>query len=605
MSYHFVLGATGHQVLGALGAGMSFNVKGTISTAGGARGSGSGGGGGGARGAAPAPTLPDCGSLPSFARDCCEKVKKTSGGFDQKAKAIKDCAIETVTDEAKKLIPCKEARVTGVSYIDDAIVECCEEIKRGSGGTVGQKVKGIADCIGHNVARAGGAILGTAAAAAACAATGIGASIAVFCGMVGGALGGAVGGFIYDRVSGYSTTQIVGGLVAGAVCTAFTGIAGPFCAMAAAELIGWLSDSVGPIIEGIFDPGAAKRRELAARAAYHHAIEANEKSSQQADEHYQIAWGLGVHALKELYRKAFPSAADLVKAKKILGFGPVYDDVARAMRSAGASAMELTFVSKGTRGCFADPAWECANCGDKDYIRTKPASSSSDPWDGIIAAWTVEGRPQWSNICPFSIYQFYLTEREKALGKNPSRDAVTAWEIKFAPSVKEMADQIYPAMVKAIANVATQITTAGVALKQQQVIQAAHTATRENMAVRIANAASRAEAAADAAKKGGKEEGKRSVQRANQQYDIAVTTYNKLLFDEFGGKPTSSGAAASQAISCARDVSCRKAGAGVARAAVAKKNAPIFAAQAANHRLILGGVIAASVVGATYLAIRK
>jgi len=595
MSYRFVLGATSYQMMGALGINVSMSTSATTNV--------------GGKGGAAFPTLPDCGTLPSFALDCCEKVKKTGGTFDQKTKAIKDCAVKKATEE---LVPCDKAGVTGNETIDKAIVDCCEATKRGS-GNYDQKAADIAKCVAKNTAKLYGAAVGTAAGAALCGATVVLAPAAPLCGLLGGVIGGAVGGFLYDRVSGYSTGQIVGGLVAGAICGVISGgTLAVLCGFAAAELIGWLTDTVGPAIEAIFDPGAAKRRELAARAAYHSAIEANEKACKQADEKYSLAWGLGVGSIKELYRKAFKTSVQKARSQPLLGFVDNYDSIARAMRAAGAASMQLVYTAKGTRGCWDeassdkwDPkmvtkyrAMECSNCANFDYIRTGPADSK-DPWKGVEASWLTDGPGLWSDVCPFSVCTFYYAEREKALGKSPSRDAVTKWEKDFAPTIKAVAEQIYPSMQSAITQVATKITMAAVAMQQQDIIEAAHTATRAGMATRIAKAASVAESAADAAKKGNAEEGRRAVQRANQQYDIAAAAYKKLLTDEFGGYNLAGTTA------CLKDVNCKKADAALARAALAKKNAPIFAAQAAEKRLVIGCVIAASVAGATYLAVRK
>ena len=501
-------------------------------------------------------------------------------------------ASATAKPEPPKLPDCKDAAVTGNEYIDKTAVECCYSVKKRWGSSVSKQAEGLAEC----TARAAS----TAACVAAGAVTfGITTLVAPLC--------GDVGAFIAERVMGYDALQLGAGIVAGAICGVMTGgTAAIVCGIVAAELVGWLTDTVGPLISAILDPGAAKRRELAARAAYKKAIEANEKACREADEKYRLAWGMGIGSLKELYRKAFPTAALQAKAKKALGFGPTYDEIARAMGQSGAAAQPGIFSqNKGKKGCYGQhPDWECPGCEQFDYVKSAKYADpqwKGTPWEGITAAWVVEGRKDpWSDVCPFSIEQFYLAERQKALGPSPKRDAVTAWEKKFAPTIAAVANQIYPAMVMAISVVGSKITSVAVALKQQELLESANTASREQLAARVASAASRAEVAADLAKKGTAKEAKLAIIKASQQYDIAAAAYQKLLFEHFGGKPTSSGAAASQAIACQQDPNCKRATASLARARVAKTNAPLFAAQTARNRLLIGGAVGAAAIGAAY-----
>jgi hypothetical protein len=497
---------------------------------------------------------------------------------------------------ASKLPDCKDAELTGNDYIDKTIVKCCEDVKRKWGLSFEDQVKGIIECGAR-----GGA---TATCMAAGVVTyGITTVLAPLC--------GEVGAFVAKRVTGYSGVQLGAAITAAVACGAFTGgLLSPLCGIVAAELIGWLSDAVGPIIEGIFDPGAAKRRELAARDAYHKAIEANEKACEEADEKYRLAWGMGIGSLKELYRKAFPTAALQAKAKKVLGFGGSYDEIARAMAKSGAGTSANPFgQNKGKRGCYGDhPDWECPGCEQFDYVKSAKFADprwKGTPWDGIASSWVVEGRKDpWSDICPFSLHRFYLTERQKALGDKPKRDQVTAWEKKFVPTIAAIASQIYPAMVQAITAVGSKITSIAVALKQQELFEAAQNATREQLATRATRAASTAEAAADAALKGSAQEGKRAIVKTRQQYDIAVAAHDRLL-GTFGEKPTSSGAAASRAIACAQDRYCKMSGSAVTRAKAAMINAPLFARRASNRRLLIGAALVAGTTGAALVFTRK
>jgi len=497
-----------------------------------------------------------------------------------------------------KLPDCSDAAVTGNTYVDKTFVECCIEVKKNWHLSAGDKAKALAEC------GARGAATG-ACVAAGVVTFGITTVLAPIC--------GDIGAFIADRVMGYSATQIVGGIVAGAACAAVSaGIAAPLCAFVAAELIGWLSDAVGPLIEGIFDPGAARRRELAARAAYHQALEANETACQEADDRYRLAWGLGVHSLKELYTKAFPTAALQAEAAKHLGFGPDYDGVAKALRAAGAATHTRLFSgNKGQHGCYGGhPTWECPGCERFDYVRDPAvAKASGSPWKGtawqdVVESWVAEGRKDgWSDVCPFSVYMFYLTARTQAPGDKPSRSEVTKWEKSFAPQIAQVAAGIYPAMVTAISSVATAITALGAALKQQELFKAADAASKEQLTARIARAASAAEAAADAALKGSAKEGRRAVQRASEQNEIAKSAFGLLLTRY--GSDSSEGARAARAAACAQDVYCKRGTQSVARAQVATQNAALFFAKAQRKRLLIGSAIVASIAGGAYMLSKR
>lgn len=546
------------------------------------------------------------------ARKCCAAVKLTGASIEKKAKDIAACGSKATADA---LVPCKDVADTGIGYVDDAIVECCEWVKR-SDGSLEEKAKGVGECVAKGIARGAGASVGAAVGVALCAATGVGATVSYFCGMAGGIIGGAIGGFLYDLISGYSAGQLGAGLVAGALCGVVSGGALALaCGIAAAELVGWLSDTVGPVLEGIFNPSAAKDREMAARAAYHEAIEANQLTCFAATERYRRAWGLGIHSLKELYLKAFKTTAWQEQAKKLLGFGFTYSDLASALVKAGAPSQRYVGVAKGTRGCFPDPAWECANCGEIDYAYTgsrKPRSdsekiiagivaSAADStekmasiraaiWsDDVVAAWTIDRKPPpWSDICPFSLERFYLEERTKALGAKPTRQQVTAWERKVAPILGQLAEVGFALFQQALTIVSAQITTVAASLKKQELLAAAEKSSRDQLAARIAKAASNAEIAAELARTGTAAEAKRAVVRAMQQCDIAEAAYKRLSYEQYTATATTP------------VTQLKAAAASLKRARAARDNAPRFAAQTARKRLLLGAAVGAGAIGAAY-----
>ncbi len=532
-------------------------------------------------------TLPACDLVFSDpgARKCCAQVKLSGASVEKQAKDIAACGAKATADA---LVPCKDLADTGIGYVDDAIVECCEWVKQ-SNGTLEEKAKGVGECVAKGIARGAGAAVGAAVGAALCAATGVGATVAYFCGMAGGIIGGVIGGFLYDLISGYSVGQLGAGLVAGALCGVISGGAlALVCGIAAAELVGWLTDIVGPVLEGIFNPSAAKDRELAARKAYHDAIEANYESCADATQRYRRHWGLGIHSLKELYLKAFKTAALQAQAEKLLGYGFTYSDLAGALTKAGAGSQRYTGVAKGQRGCYPDASWECANCGDIEYVRTKAQTHElADAWDGVVAAWTIDKKPPaWSDICPFSLERFYVEERAKALGPKPSREQVVKWERKVAPVLGQIAAVGFASLQEALAIVSTQIATVAASLKKQELLEAAEKSSRDQLAARVAKAAATAEIAADAAKKGSAKEAGRAVVKARQQYDIAKATYNRLAYDQLTSTsvvPQLKGASAS-----------------LQRAKVARDNAPLFAARTARNRLLLGAAVGAGAVGAAY-----
>lgn len=458
---------------------------------------------------------------------------------------------------------CDDAGLTGNAYLDKTFIECCKEIKKNWKLSLGDKAKGITECAARGAATG-------ACVAAGVITYGITTLVAPLC--------GTVGAFIANRVMGYGVGQIAVGIAAGSFCAAMSaGILGPVCGLAAAELVGWLSDTLGPVIEGIFNPSAAKDRELAARKASHALIDATEEAYLTADANYKMLWANGIHSLKELYAQSFTTDAARSRARKALGFSPTYDELSKALVKNGAIATPQEWI----KGFLDDQlANKGPGCSSNDYLDPK-----TQKWDAF------------SRVCPFSTMAFYYSQLSAS--PNMSRDQRNAFEKNMASQVKQIADSIYPLTSQAIASVASAISMAAINIKQQELLEAAQAASRAKLATKSVTAASRAEAAANAALKGNAKESAAAVVRAQQQYDISVAA-TKALLATFGASSD-----AQAALLCAKDASCAKARSGVTRAlaasALAKKNTEI----AARNRVMFGGLLVAGAAGAAYMFLRK
>lgn len=482
-------------------------------------------------------------------------------------------ASTTVRDAAAaaqvELPDCSDAAITGNDYIDSTFIKCCQDIKKMSGMSTADKAKGIGQCAARGAATG-------ACMAAGVATLGITAALAPLCGTIGAA--------VFDRVMGWDTKQWVAAGVGAAVCAAVSaGLAGPLCAFAAAELVGWISDALAPVFEGIFNPSAAKDRELAARAAFHSLVDTREEFLRQADEAVGQLWSNAIKSIKDVYLEslALMPVAYQAKAKKILGFEPKYDGIAKALVAAGARATSLDL--------HVDDQGHTV----RDRLRTQRDKGGGYGCEGSAEGCMKDG---YSEVCPFSFHDLYLAlfyAQGKFTGN--TRDRQIAFDKQALTQLQLIANSLLPQYQQAIAAVSAKVATVMVALKQQALIDATQQATRSTFAVRAVAAASRAEAAADAAGKGFAKERTKAVAKAIQQYDIAKAACNALL--------STYGSASVWKAACAKDPDCLKAVSGMQRAAAAAQLAVKNSSSAALVHTALGVGVAAT--AAYLLFVRK
>jgi hypothetical protein len=484
-------------------------------------------------------------------------------------------ATKTAQDAAAaaevQLPDCSDAAITGNDYIDSTFVKCCQDIKKMSGMSTKDKAKGIGQCAARGAATG-------ACMAAGVVTFGITAAIAPLCGTVGAA--------VFDRVMGWDTKQWVAAGVGAAVCAAVSaGLAGPLCAFAAAELVGWISDALGPVFDGIFNPSAAKDRELAARAAFHSLSAATQDLMYQANDAVIELWSNAIKSIKDVYvdTVGLLPASYQAKAQQLLGFAPKYDGIARALAAAGARTTALVWKIDSNGGTVGDRL---------HYQRDKGG--------GYGCEGTAEGcmKDGYSEICPFSFSDFYMNMyfaagMDKLKGK--TRDQQMAFDQNALSVMQALASKILPEMQQAIAVVSSKVATVGTGVKQQSLLDAAQQATRATFATRAAIAASGAEAAADAAGKGFTKERVKSVTKAQLKYDIAKAAYTALL--------STYGSAAAASVACAKDADCKKANLAVERARIASESAITRSRNAAVLHTAVGVGAAAGV--AYFLFLRK
>ena len=445
------------------------------------------------------------------------------------------------------------------SAVKKVVTQCCEEFKRNS-GSAEERTKGMAECFARAAATAG--------AAAACIAGGITAPFAGVC--------GTIGAFMADRVMGYNKTQLAAGVSASIVCTAATAGAGSaICFYAGAEVVGWVGDKLSPLVEGIFSPSAAADRERAKRRADYALYFGTVEKVREAQDDIVGAWRASVNRIWDLFDGAFsPSYRAL--ARQQLGFGDDYSSIAMAMMNAGVpiSAMPQADFAKHTKDTY--PACEAYG---------KQVNGSLGPT---------------SPLCPPFVLDTFYTAIQTA-GNGSHEQANIAAQV--AKSLLVVAGAFFFQLPLAEAALAAKIAVVAVAVKQREALDQAASYSRSQMATKAEAAAGIAEAAADAALKGNAAESTAAVARAKNRYDVAVAAYDMLL-DSFGAR-TSSGAAASVALSCSKDVDCKRAGVAVARAKNAADLAVKNAEHAARTRLLLGAGAAAAVAGIAYYFLRK
>lgn len=494
-------------------------------------------------------------------------------GFGASATEI----VKAGADAADIELPdCSSAAITGNEYIDSTFVNCCKDIKKMSGLSVKEKAKGIGECIARGAATA--ACL--AVSPLTYGATGV---LAPLC--------GTVGAFVFERVAGWDTTQWITAAPIGAFCAA-TGPLAPACSLAGAELVGWLSDNLGPVLEGVFNPSAAKERELKARAAAHALSDAREETLLRADASMRQLWSDSIHSIKTFYTKALATlpAAYRNNVQSALGFGPTYDGIAKALVASGARSVPLDFKVDGKGSTVAD------------RIRSQKSRT------GHGCESTAEGclGDGYSEVCPFSFtdmyfHVYYAQGMDKLTGN--TRDKRVSFDKQMLPTLQSAASGVLAATNQAITLVTTKILTTVSGVKQQSLLYEAQRNTKSQLATKAASAASAAEAAADAALHGDAKEGAAAIARAKQNFDIANKAMLMLL-DSYGARDTPE-LSASVASRCASDTYCNKAGSAVRRAKVASELAVTNAAKAATRRLVFGGAVAAGVAGAIYLMLRK
>lgn len=474
----------------------------------------------------------------------------------------------TVQDAAKaadvELPDCSAAAVTGNSYIDSTFVKCCQDIKKMSGMTLKQKADGIGQCAARGAATG-------ACMAAGVVTFGVTTALAPLCGTIGAA--------VYDRVSGYDTKQWVAAGVGAAVCSAVSaGVAGPICAFAAAELVGWIADELGPLFDSIFSPNAARDRELAARKAFHALVAQNEKMKAEADQAVRDLWSNSIKSIKEAYNGslALLPAAYRSKAQQALGFAPLYDGIAGALRAAGAPITPLTW-----------PVDASSTVGDRLLAQRARA--------GYGCEGTAEGciKDGYSEICPFSFSDLYMTAyysqgMDKLTGN--TRDKQVAFE-KYALSMMQgMAGWILPRMQQAIAVVASKVATVMAGLKQQSLLEAAKAKDDAKIVATAWSAAKAAEKAASDASSWSGSRREKALAQAERKYEVVVRASGLLTFAAAPGAPAPSAAHRSKMADAVQ-----RAGAAVK---LAKSNAR-------TAQLTLGAGVAIGVAGIGYVLLRR
>lgn len=449
----------------------------------------------------------------------------------------------------------KAAKYFGLTSdaVNKTVAQCCQGVKDSTLDTEG-RAKLLLECFARAAATAG--------ASAACLTAGVTAPFAGVC--------GTVGAFIADRVMGYDAQQLGVGTAAAIVCTAASGgSAGAGCFYAAAEVVGFVSDTLGPIIESIFDPGAKARREYARRRADLSLYNASADAVRDAEAAAAEQWHDSVNRIWDLFEEAFPSQYRSLASSK-LGFTNTYSSLATAFQNAGVP------------------------------LHTMPSEELATHNQGTYAACEIYGRMvkgtygPLSPLCPpFIANEFYA--RLTDINGNAAKEA--------ANELLGVVNAFFTALPLAEAGLAARIAVVAIAVKQQQALDEAAQASRANLATKVVSAAGVAVAAADAALKGNAKEGRAAVARAKNRYDMALAAYN-LLLDSYG-KRTTAAEAAVVAMTCAKDADCKRAAAGVERAKAAAELAVKNAASATTKRYLIGTGAAAAVAGGVYLFLKK
>ena len=428
------------------------------------------------------------------------------------------------------------------------IADCCSGF--GEGGTAGERTARLAECL----TRAGAAAYGSVAC------TVLGAPyLAGLC--------ASVGGLLADRVIGYDTSGKVAFAAGNLAC-------GPTCGFVVAELMGFFTDTLGPLVSGIFDPNAAKRRAAEQRKAAWAAYNATEEAMRVAETQTIAAWTASVNRIWSLYEKLFQTTAARVDATAALGISATYSSIVAAMIAAGVpygrmSDADVKFHQEDVAKRGSEGAGGCEVYGKKRNGSYGPVSGLCPPFwwqrfNPLVMSQSLESAPAIANELVAQINDFFLRL------------------------------QVVEAMLSTRIAMYATVQRATQAIKDSK--------SRTTLAVKAARGATLAEAAADAALKGGAEEGRRSVERAKIGYDLAVASYAAAL-DTFGDRSTPGGAAAASA-ACRLNKDCQKATAAVARANHAYAAAKENAAAAASKRMVVGALVATGAAGAAFLLLK-
>ncbi len=428
--------------------------------------------------------------------------------------------------------------------VKKVVTQCCSEFQR-STGSAEERTKGMAECFARAAATAG--------AAAACVAGGITAPFAGVC--------GTIGAFMADRVMGYDKKQLAGGVAASIICSAATaGTTSTACFYAGAEVVGWVGDKLGPVIEGIFSPSAAADRARAQRAADNALYFGTVDKVREAQESIVGAWRASVNRIWDLFDGAFsPDYRALAREKLV--FYDEYTSIALALMNSGVpiSIMPQADLAKHSRSYPACEAY------GKQVNGTY-------------------GNP--SPLCPPFVLDAFYTAIQSA--KNSHDEAQIA--ASTAKQLLAISAQFFFQLPLAEAALAAKIAVVAVAVKQQEALDQAARFTRSQWATKAESAAGVTEAAADAALKGNATESARSVEKAKHYCDVSVSAYKVLL-----GSTTS----------CTKDVDCNRASVAVARAKAAYELAVKNAAHAAHVRLLIGAGAVAGVASVAYYFLRN
>ena len=431
---------------------------------------------------------------------------------------------------------------TGFDYVDTVLVGCCTEVRRQSGKSAAEKAQGVAQCVARGAAIA-------ACIAAGPATYGVTVAFAPLC--------GKIGAWVANRVMGWDTKQKVTAGVADVICGA-TGPAGAICGFAAAELMGWMSDKLGPVVEGIFHPGAAADRERAKRRTDNKIYWASVASVRASETQIVEQWTASVNRIWSLFESTI-APADRADAKKRLGFGADYHSIALAMVNGGVPLGIMAQAELAKHHTDTYPACEV-------YGRKVNGSyGAPDP------------------ICPPFTLQLFYTAIQGAKSSHEESAMAEAASVKLAA----LATTFFNKLPQVEAAMATKCAVLATAYKQQRALAEAQAATEATLVAKAVAAAAAAEIAAAAAFSFSSDTRDRSIATAQAQYRIAAQAKVLLTF------------AASTAPSSA---SARKMSAALTRAQVARVKAKNNALHA---QWVAGGVAAAGIVGIGYLFLRK